>query len=110
MGAHFEGQQNVDLASSPDPPRGRIDREPRHGARTKDPRQLVEEDGRIPLLDVGTVARIRADAIKVRRTIDRITPDGLVFSDTGPETFDAIILATGFRPELRAVTGRHKCT
>lgn len=69
----------------------------------KGPRQMVEEDGRIPLLDVGTVAKIRAGAIKVRGDIDRVTPDGVVFSETGPEAFDAIILATGFRPDLRAL-------
>jgi hypothetical protein len=69
----------------------------------KGPRRMVEEDGRIPLLDVGTVAKIRAGAIKVRGAIDRITPDGVVFSETGPDPFDAIILATGFRPDLRAL-------
>ncbi len=46
----------------------------------KGPRRLVEEDGRIPLLDIGTFAKIRTDAIKVRGAIDRVTPDGVVFS------------------------------
>ncbi len=69
----------------------------------KGPRRMVEEDGRIPLLDVGAVAKIRAGAIKVRGAIDRLTPESVVFSDTGPETFDNIILATGFRPDLRAL-------
>jgi cation diffusion facilitator CzcD-associated flavoprotein CzcO len=67
----------------------------------KGPRRMIEEDGRVPLLDVGTVAKIRAGAIKVRGAIVSVTPDGVVFSETGPETFDAIILATGFRPDLR---------
>jgi hypothetical protein len=69
----------------------------------KGPRRLVEEDGRIPLLDIGTLAKIRTGAIKVRGAIDRVTPDGVVFSSTGPETFDAIILGTGFRPDRRAL-------
>ena len=69
----------------------------------KGPRRMVEEDGRIPLLDVGAVAKIRAGAIKVRGAIDRLTPESVVFSYTGPETFDNIILATGFRPDLRAL-------
>ncbi|HEY1942622.1 MAG TPA: NAD(P)/FAD-dependent oxidoreductase [Roseiarcus sp.] len=69
----------------------------------KGPRRMVEEDGRVPLLDVGTVAKIRAGAIKVRGAIDRLTPEGVVFSRTGPEAFDAIILATGFRPDLSAL-------
>jgi cation diffusion facilitator CzcD-associated flavoprotein CzcO len=69
----------------------------------KGPRRMVEEEGRVPLLDVGTVAKIRAGAIKVRGAIDGVTPDGVVFSRTGPERFDAIVLATGFRPDLRAL-------
>jgi cation diffusion facilitator CzcD-associated flavoprotein CzcO len=69
----------------------------------KGPRRMVEEDGRVPLLDVGTVAKIRSGAIKVRGAIHRLTRDGVVFSQTGPEAFDAIVLATGFRPDLRAL-------
>lgn len=69
----------------------------------KGPRQMVEEDGRVPLLDVGTVAAIRAGAIKVRGGIDRITADGVVFEDQGVEPFDALLLATGFRPDLRGL-------
>jgi cation diffusion facilitator CzcD-associated flavoprotein CzcO len=67
----------------------------------KGPRRMVEEDGRVPLLDVGTLAKIRSGAIKVRRGIERFTPDGVVFSDSRSEQFDFIILATGFRPEVR---------
>ena len=69
----------------------------------KGPRQMIEEDGRVPLLDVGTVARIRSGAIKVRGDIDRLTSVGVVFKDAGPEDFDTIVLATGFRPDLRGL-------
>jgi cation diffusion facilitator CzcD-associated flavoprotein CzcO len=68
---------------------------------SKGPRRMIEEDQRVPLLDVGTLARIRDGTIKVRGGIDRFTSDGVVFSDTPAETFDCIILATGFRPDLR---------
>ena len=57
----------------------------------------------MPLLDVGTVAKIRAGAIKVRGDIDRFTTDGVVFKETRPERFEAIVLATGFRPDLRGL-------
>ncbi len=67
----------------------------------KGPRQMVEEDGRVPLIDIGTLGKIRDGAIKVRGGIDRLTPEGAIFDDTRNEQFDAIILATGFRPDLR---------
>ena len=67
----------------------------------KGPRQMVDEDGRVPLIDIGTLDRIRDGSIKVRGGIDRLTPDGVVFADGTSEDFGAIILATGFRPDLR---------
>jgi cation diffusion facilitator CzcD-associated flavoprotein CzcO len=68
---------------------------------SKGPIQMVAEDGRIPLIDVGTLGRIRDGSIKVRGGIDRFTPEGVVFADGGVEAFDAIVLATGFRSDLR---------
>lgn len=67
----------------------------------KGPRQMVEEDGRVPLIDVGTLARIRNGSIKLRCGIDRLMPEGASFVDGSVGKFDAIILATGFRPDLR---------
>jgi cation diffusion facilitator CzcD-associated flavoprotein CzcO len=69
----------------------------------KGPRRMIEEDGRVPLLDVGTVAKIRDGSIKLRGAIDRFTSDGVVFSGSGAETYHAVILATGFRANLRAL-------
>jgi cation diffusion facilitator CzcD-associated flavoprotein CzcO len=67
----------------------------------KGPRRMIEEDGRVPLLDIGTLAKIRDGSIKVRGGIDHFTPDGVVFSDQATQQFDAVILATGFRADLR---------
>ena len=67
----------------------------------KGPRQMVEEDGRVPLIDIGTLAKIRDGAIKVRGGVDRFTANGVVFTDASTEEFEAVILATGFRPDLR---------
>jgi cation diffusion facilitator CzcD-associated flavoprotein CzcO len=67
----------------------------------KGPRQMVEQDGRVPLIDVGTLAKIRDGSIKIRGGIDRFTPDGVVFAGAAEDNFDAVILATGFRPDLR---------
>ena len=69
----------------------------------KGPRRMVEEDGRIPLLDISTVAKIRSGAIKVRGPISRFAADGVVFTESGTERFDAVILATGFQPDLRSL-------
>jgi cation diffusion facilitator CzcD-associated flavoprotein CzcO len=66
----------------------------------KGPRQMVDEDGRVPLIDVGTLDRIRDGSIKISAGIDRLTPEGVMFVDGRSENFDAIILATGFRPDL----------
>jgi cation diffusion facilitator CzcD-associated flavoprotein CzcO len=67
----------------------------------KGPRRMVEEDGRVPLLDIGTVAQIRAGRIKVRGGIASLGPKTVTFAGSQPEPFDAVILATGFRPDLR---------
>jgi cation diffusion facilitator CzcD-associated flavoprotein CzcO len=68
---------------------------------SKGARRMVEEDGRVPLIDVGTLDKIRDGSIRVAGGIHRLTADGVVFDNGGNEKFDAIILATGFRPDLR---------
>ena len=67
----------------------------------KGPRQMIDEDGRVPMIDIGTLGKIRDGSIKVRGGIDRLTNDGVVFDDGKEEGFDAIVLATGFRSDLR---------
>jgi cation diffusion facilitator CzcD-associated flavoprotein CzcO len=71
----------------------------------KGPAQMVREDGRVPLIDVGTLARIRDGSIKLRGGLDRFTDGGVVFDDGSKEDFDGVILATGFRPDLRSLLG-----
>jgi cation diffusion facilitator CzcD-associated flavoprotein CzcO len=67
----------------------------------KGPRRMIEEDGRVPLIDIGTLDKIRDGSIKIRGGIDRLTREGVAFADATSGKFDAIILATGFRPDLR---------
>lgn len=69
----------------------------------KGPRRMVEEDGRVPFIDIGALAQIRAGRIKVRGDIERFASNTVVFAQSPPEPFDAVILATGFRPDLRAL-------
>ena len=71
----------------------------------KGPRRMIAEDHRVPLLDVGTLAKIRQGAIRVRGGIDHFTGDGVTFVQADgtrrSEAFDAVILATGFHADLR---------
>ena len=67
----------------------------------KGPLQMAREDGRVPLIDIGTLDKIRDGSIKLRGGLDRITGNDVVFDDGRSEAFEAIILATGFRPDLR---------
>ena len=72
-------------------------------APAKGPRRMIEEDHRVPLLDVGTLARIRDGSIAVRGGIARFSRDGVAFVDSPAQPFDSVILATGFRPDLRTL-------
>ena len=67
----------------------------------KGPLRMIAEDHRIPLLDVGTLARIRDGSIKLRGGIARFSADGVAFAEGPTEPFDVVVLATGFRPDLR---------
>jgi len=69
----------------------------------KGPMQMIEEDGRVPVLDFGAVAKIRSGQIRVRGAIDSFAASGVTFTEGGHEAFDAVILATGFKPDLRAL-------
>jgi hypothetical protein len=55
----------------------------------------------VPLIDVGTLDAIRDGRIKLRGDIASFTREGVGFKESRSEPFDAIILATGFRPDLR---------
>ena len=64
------------------------------------PLTQIARTGRIPLIDVGTIAAIKAGRIAVRPGIDRFTDAGVVFTDGRDEPYDAVVLATGYRPGL----------
>lgn len=64
------------------------------------PVRSVIELGRVPLLDIGTVAMIKKGRIKVMRGITRIDEKEVEFSDGQRVEADTIILATGYRSGL----------
>jgi indole-3-pyruvate monooxygenase len=64
------------------------------------PNRLIEDAGRIPILDIGTIARVKAGRIRVFPAVQEVLPDRVRFVDGRTEAFEAIILATGYRPGL----------
>ncbi|MGY3436420.1 MULTISPECIES: flavin-containing monooxygenase [unclassified Marinovum] len=69
----------------------------------KGPAAQVIEDGRVPLIDVGTLPAIKAGRIAVKPGIARVEESDVQFVDETFGGFDAIILCTGYRTDLRAV-------
>lgn len=64
------------------------------------PNTQIARDRHIPLLDIGTIAHIRAGRIGVHGGIERFTTDGVVFTDGSSLSVDAVVLGTGYRPAL----------
>jgi indole-3-pyruvate monooxygenase len=60
----------------------------------------IVERARVPLIDVGTIARIKAGEITVQKGIERFEKGGVTFADGRRKAYDAIVLATGFRPSV----------
>jgi cation diffusion facilitator CzcD-associated flavoprotein CzcO len=71
----------------------------RYGMRTSgvSPLKQLREEGRTPVIDVGTLAMIRNGRIAVRPGIQTLTADGVRFLDGSAEPYEAVILATGFQ-------------
>jgi indole-3-pyruvate monooxygenase len=60
----------------------------------------MKYEKRIPLIDIGTIKLIRQGELQLQPGIERFTPEGVVFTDGREERFDAVVLATGYRPAL----------
>ncbi|WP_420630633.1 flavin-containing monooxygenase [Candidatus Leptofilum sp.] len=65
------------------------------------PNSQIARDGRIPLLDIGTIKLIKQGAIQVMPGIQQFTPDGVTFENGQTRPFDAVVLATGYQPNLQ---------
>ncbi|OAY78716.1 Indole-3-pyruvate monooxygenase YUCCA2 [Ananas comosus] len=64
------------------------------------PLELKSLLGKTPVLDVGTLAKIKSGEIKVQPAIRRMTGHRVEFVDGRSEDFDAIVLATGYRSNV----------
>lgn len=58
---------------------------------------LKATKGRSPVIDVGTVSKIKSREIKVLPAVSSIKEDIVVFENGQRQAFDAIMFATGFR-------------
>lgn len=61
--------------------------------------------GKIPVIDIGTLDQIKAGTITVLPGVDRVNAKTVSFTDGSERPFDAIILATGYRPGLAPILG-----
>lgn len=64
------------------------------------PMAQLRTRGKTPVIDVGTVDRIKNGDIGVRPGIRRLSPTGVVFTDGAEERFDAVLLATGYNADV----------
>lgn len=62
------------------------------------PFRQIAEDGRIPLLDVGTIREIRRGRVEVLPDVRDVSGSCVRFADGASRDFDAIVFATGYRP------------
>lgn len=62
------------------------------------PFRQIRKDGRIPLLDVGTVGEIERGAIRIEGNVEEIEGATVRFDGGGSRGFDAMVLATGYEP------------
>ncbi|CAN0906997.1 Indole-3-pyruvate monooxygenase YUCCA6 [Linum grandiflorum] len=72
------------------------------GRPTIGPLELKSLHGKTPVLDVGTLAKIRTGDIQVFPGIKRVRRQTVEFVDGKIEKFDAILLATGYKSNVPA--------
>ncbi|KAI3468242.1 hypothetical protein Pfo_024905 [Paulownia fortunei] len=64
------------------------------------PLELKNLSGKTPVLDVGTLDKIKSGDIKICPGIQRLRHQSVEFVDGRTENFDAIILATGYKSNV----------
>ncbi|KAK6161833.1 hypothetical protein DH2020_001674 [Rehmannia glutinosa] len=64
------------------------------------PLELKNLSGKTPVLDVGTLDKIKSGDIKICPGIKRLRHQSVEFTDGRIENFDAIILATGYKSNV----------
>lgn len=71
------------------------------------PLAQVREQKKVPLIDIGTIEAIKRGEILVRPDIGHFSPSEVTFKDGRTSGLDAVVLATGFRPDFRQLLPDH---
>ena len=69
------------------------------------PAAQLRQTGQTPVIDLGTVEKIKSGGIRVVPAIRSLTREGAIFVDGRELPFEAIVLATGYRPGLPEFLG-----
>ena len=69
------------------------------------PMTMISERRKIPVIDVGTLEKLRAGEIAVKPGIERVDGHAVLFTDNSTSEFDAIIFGTGFSTGLTPLLG-----
>ena len=64
------------------------------------PAAQLRKYGKTPVIDVGTLEKIKEGAIGVRPGVDAFLAEGVRFTDGSEEPFEAVVLATGYRSKV----------
>lgn len=67
---------------------------------TMNPTEQLKTTGKTPVIDIGTVAQVKAGKIKVLPDIDYFYETGIAFQNAAQHDFDAVIACTGYRSQL----------
>ena len=60
----------------------------------------LRETGKTPVIDLGTAAHIKEGRIKIVGDIKAFYEEGVIMADGSKETFDSVILATGYKAKV----------
>lgn len=64
------------------------------------PATQIQQDKRIPLIDIGTMKLIREGYVKVYSGVEEFSGNRIRFEGGKEAEFDAVVLATGYRPQV----------
>lgn len=83
----------------------------KYGLKTLDrgPMEEIKKNARVPMLDIGTVDLIKQGKVLVYPDIHKFTAETVQFDDGREVKVDAVVLATGFRPQISRFLKQQQC-